>query len=436
MAAKKSYNRYFIIFQEEDKGYGMGPDRPPTGYAKVETRNEKSKVTVYVQNLKPFEPDECLYKCYLISHQDGKGCSAYLGTMNIDDLGKGESSWETGYENAFDSKIPIDKFNGAAIVAEREGAAGVIAPLAGYMSKEKFDWRSVIPVGKQVQEINGEIDTELKEDAKEDEEKVLTEEAAKFQEYEESILETSEVLTEEEDIAVQDAAGAVEPEIKDVENAVQEDIRAEEVKAQETPEIQETQEVIEDKAVPLEREDMSTKEKADSVDKPGDREADSRSKHKEHKYGYSGCLNCYKYDFRRILKKMLEDILDDYEKKDKHKELKDCKLWKVDMEKYKRDGYKMTMYPCYDLVFYPMMYNPLYNYYRYIRKHGHYLFGVKHDKDGKIAAIIYGIPGRNTAYDQPFEGRTGFLKWISWGGDRGYWIMMYDPMTGIIISQK
>lgn len=434
MAAKKSYNRYFIIFQEEDKGYGMGPDRPPTGYAKVETRNEKSKVTVYVQNLKPFEPDECLYKCYLISHQDGKDCSAYLGIMNVDDLGKGESSWETGYENAFDSKIPIDKFNGAAIVAEREGAAGVIAPLAGYMSKEKFDWRSVIPVGKQAQEINDTL-----EEHAEEEEKVLSEEAAKFQEYEENILETSEVLTEEENVALHDGVGVVETETKDDKSAAQEDTRdmTENIQKTEEPrEIQETQEVVEDKAVHSEREDMSTTENADSVGRVDDVKADSRSKHKEHKYEYPCCFNCFKYDFRRILKKMLEDILDDYENTDKHKELKGCRLWKVDMEKYKRDGYKMTMYPCYDLVFYPMMYNPLYDYYRYIRKHGHYLFGIKHDKDGKVAAIIYGIPGRNTASDQPFEGRTGFLKWISWGGDKGYWIMMYDPMTGIIISQK
>jgi hypothetical protein len=94
LSSKKSYNRFFIIFQEEDKGYGMGPDRPPTGYAKVETKNDKSKVTVYVQNLKQFESGECLYRCYLISHQDDKDCTVYLGLMNIDDLGRGECSWE------------------------------------------------------------------------------------------------------------------------------------------------------------------------------------------------------------------------------------------------------------------------------------------------------------------------------------------------------
>jgi hypothetical protein len=429
LAAKKSYNRYFIIFQEEDKGYGMGPDRPPTGYVKVETRNDKSKVTVYVQNLKPFESGECLYKCYLIGHHDGKGCSAYLGTVNIDDLGRGESSWETGYENAFNSSTSIDKFNGAAIIAQREESSGIIAPLAGYMSKEKFDWRSVIPAGKQAQKVN-EDNLESTQDAKEEQE-VLTDEAAKFQEYEESILKPKEPIesekpAESEDVPAEDMAGTSEPETAQIEEDVKEDIRIEENEYENVDEPSKEN-------VAYESEDTDSTETVQKIENADKKDDDIRSKHKEHKHDYH---DYYKYDCRNILRRTLEGILSDYEKIDKHKELKDCSIWKVDMRRYKRDVYKVNMYPCYDLVFYPMVNNPQRNYYKYIRKHGHYLFGIKHGKDGRVAAIIYGIPGRKTSCDQPFEGSTGFTKWVSWDGDRGYWMMMYDPMTGMIISQR
>lgn len=454
MSSKKSYNRFFIIFQEEDKGYGMGPDRPPTGYAKVETKNDKSKVTVYVQNLKPFESGECLYRCYLISHQDDRDSTVYLGLMNIDELGRGECTWECSADNAFDSRVPIDKFNGAAIVVDREGVDRVIAPLAGYMSKEKFDWRSKLAaLKKNAAHIN-------------EEKAEISEEAKKFEAYEKSI----EVPAAEETVtqAKADVIAKVETEKKT------------EAKAQvETAEKVETaaKVAVAEKAEPVEKPETYDKvgaaakpqtvdkfEKVEAVEKGAETETlekmatenihaslredevhpnaenvqdDQRHKHKESKCINHQYLSDAKHNFRHIMRKMLEDILADYEKMDKHKELRDCILWKVDMQKCRRDIHKCGIYPCYDLVFYPMMYNPICNYYNYISKHGHYLFGIKYDKDRKVMALLFGIPGMKKACDQPAGGRTGFLKWVSFGpSEDGYWIMMYDPITGAVITQK
>jgi len=427
LSAKKSYNRFFIIFQEEDKGYGVGPDRPPTGYAKVETKNEKTKVTVYVQNLKPFESGECLYKCYLISHHDDKDSTVYLGIMNIDDLGRGESSWESGAENAFDSKTSIDKFNGAAIVVESEGIEKVIAPLAGYMSKDKFNWRSIIPVAKKVQKEEI-VQVDVYNEAQNIE---LSEEAKKFEEYEQSINE----------IAAKDEYEEIDADSKELNSGMEgietsgipEDIDSEAERVQ-------IYQQVEEEEIPKETE-LKVEEPffyEQPVSRPvAEVDDEIRNKNKEHKYSYSGCMGHNKYDYRLAMTKTLEDILVEYEKIEKHKDLKECMVWKVDMEKCKKDGHKLAMYPCYDLLFYPMMYNPYFDHFKYIRKHGHYLFGIKCDKDKKVLAILFAIPGKNKPCEQPFGGKSGFTKWVSWGGkEDGYWIMMYDPMTGLILSQK
>lgn len=438
MSSKKSYNRFFIILQEEDKGYGMGPDRPPTGYVKVETRNDKSKVTVYAQNLKPFETGEYLYRCYLISHQDGKDSTAYLGIMNIDESGRGESSWESGSEDAFTTKVPIDKFNAAAIIADKSGAETVIAPLAGYMSKEKFEWRSKISKGGYAVEQEAAKKTAEAEENKN--------EAEKFFQYEKEIEETvkadaaaSPVVEEEKPSPV--SAPVVEPEAEPVmkpdegnvlEDADMEEIRGkhkhhEECKKKKHEEHEEHEEC---KHEEHEEHEECKHEEYEECKEEKHEEHEEHMEHKEHEHHED---EDYYINIRLTMCKALEGMLRDYRRMEEHKGLKDCTIWKVDMEKCRRDGYMVRMYPYYDLLFYPMMYNPEVNYFKYIAKHGHYLFGIKHGKKGEVEEIIFGIRGRRRIEDQPFKGRTGFIRWISYSGDDdGYWLMMYDPITGIV----
>ena len=52
MTQKKSYSRYFIILQEDEKGYSLASDKVASGYAKLELKNDKCKISYYVQNLK------------------------------------------------------------------------------------------------------------------------------------------------------------------------------------------------------------------------------------------------------------------------------------------------------------------------------------------------------------------------------------------------
>lgn len=421
MSAKKSYNRFFIILQEEDKGFGVGPDRPPTGYVKVETKNDKSKVTVYAQNLKPYETGEYLYRCYLISHQDGKDSTAYLGIMNIDESGRGESSWESAAEDAFETKVPVEKFNAAAIVADQEGNDAVIAPLAGYMSKEKFEWRSGIIKGGH---ITPDVETADEEVTKEEQK-----EAAKFEEYEKQV---ADAVREREvnNIEIEDEA-----DVQPAQNIIEAEKPEEELRGKHKhKEKHEECEHHEEKEKHEECEHHEEKEEHEECEHTEVQEHHEECEHhEEHEYNKHYYEEYCMMSTRRMMGKMFEDMLMDYDEMEKHKDLKDCRLWKVDMDKCRRDGYMVQMYPCYDLIFYPMIYNPSVNYFKYIAKRGHYLFGIRYGKKKEVMEIIFAIPGKNKPADQPFGGRTGFVRWIPWGRDEnGYWVMIYDPVTGII----
>ena len=52
MASNNEYKRYFIILQEDDKGYEMSPGKTPTGYVKIEIKNNKVRLNAFIQNIK------------------------------------------------------------------------------------------------------------------------------------------------------------------------------------------------------------------------------------------------------------------------------------------------------------------------------------------------------------------------------------------------
>ena len=134
----KKYSRYFLIFNEEDKGFEVSSDKQPTGYTKIETKNGKCKITVYAQNLKP---DRGPYVCYLVDSSKKTAIVAKLGEIAVDDSGKGEVTWQEDAKNILGTGLAFDKFNVAAVVKEGNRLQ---VPLAGYLEKEKVQWRDKI----------------------------------------------------------------------------------------------------------------------------------------------------------------------------------------------------------------------------------------------------------------------------------------------------
>ena len=163
----KKYSRYFLIFNEEDKGFEVSSDKQPTGYTKIETKNGKCKITVYAQNLKP---DRGPYVCYLVDSSKKTAIVAKLGDIAVDDSGKGEVTWQEDAKNILGTGLAFDKFNVAAVVKEGNRLQ---VPLAGYLEKEKVQWRDKISTRsfERQEASKAKEEASLKEEAKKEDKK-------------------------------------------------------------------------------------------------------------------------------------------------------------------------------------------------------------------------------------------------------------------------
>ena len=137
MTTKKSYSRYFIILQEEEKGYSLASDKLPSGYAKFEIKNDKCRVTYYVQNLKK---ETGPYHMILICNKKDIKKIIKLGELNIDDHGRTEVVYEYNNEDIDSSGIGVEKVVGAAIVKFAD--TNIIPVMVGFITTEtQEDWK-------------------------------------------------------------------------------------------------------------------------------------------------------------------------------------------------------------------------------------------------------------------------------------------------------
>lgn len=360
IVTSKKYNRYFIIFQEEDKGFGIALDKQPTGYTKIETRNGKCKITVYVQNLiKGKGP----YICCMIDGSKNPAVVARLGEITVDETGRGETFWEYKEEDIAGTGMTIDKFLVSAVIVEGDK---ILSPLTGYASKEKIEWRE-----KLSRENKKDVEEKIeKEEVKEEE---IDDDARKFIEYEEKIKEQAQREdSKEENKEDNDEREEIEKE-KDYDDEVYEMTR-------------------------------------------GDKnEVKRRRTH------------------ANVFHKILKDFEEAYEICD---DLKGYRWWKIPF----REEYETVQdsnYPYYCTIYHPLMAYPYINYIKYIKKTGHYYFGIKYDENGEVKVIAYGIEGKFSTDEQPYMGMTGFAKWFTIKGkDTGIWTMFYNPYTGCIMIPK
>lgn len=131
MASNNEYKRYFIILQEDDKGYEMSPGKIPTGYVKIEVKNNKVRLNAFIQNIK-FE-DRVEYRLILVS--SAKKTAVDVGKIIIDGSGRGEFSYELEPDNVLKSGLNIRDFNIAAVTC------GASVPLSGYTGRDKTEWK-------------------------------------------------------------------------------------------------------------------------------------------------------------------------------------------------------------------------------------------------------------------------------------------------------
>ena len=112
-----------------------------------------------------------------------------------------------------------------------------------------------------------------------------------------------------------------------------------------------------------------------------------------------------------------------------YEEIKYCKWYKVPVSDL-HEMCNMSNYNRYAVAYYPML-----NYYPYIRQHKYFMLGYKCDKEGNLRYIVYGIPGKRNIDDQPYEGKTGFVTWVSDESrdGSGCWLMFYDFKNSTVV---
>lgn len=418
MAQKKSYSRYFIILQEDEKGYSLASDKVASGYAKLELKNDKCKISYYVQNLKK---EVAPYYMVLICNKKDVKKIIKIGEMNIDDYGRADICYEYPVGNVAGSGISMDKVSGAAIVRVLSG--NIVPVMSGFASTEIPQWKSFEMI-------------EDKDRGIEEEEKVINKESAEeksiFDKYEESIERVKEEEKEALDVPEE------QDDLQQIRNAVIKDENiveaTEEDGEEESPRIPEEEKVSEpsveeereSEPVPLLGEENQDRDDQESIeednkneqsDETSDSEADEY-RNDEEDYPRGGTAKFFKglvKDFDE-----LPGIC---------REIKRCRWYKVPIS-CKEDMQDMRDHDRHRIIYYPMQ-----SYFQYIKKYGHCLIGYKCDKSGEVKYLIYGVPGLKDVKEQPFGGRSGFVTWVPVDKDEtfGYWLMFYDFKTSTIL---
>ena len=420
---KKSYSRYFIILQEDEKGYALASDKLPSGYTKLEIKNDKCKVSYYAQNLKK---ESAPYYMVLICNKKDAKKLLKLGELNIDDHGRAEIYHEYPVDSVGNCGVNVDKVVGASIV--RMMNSNIIPVMSGFASTDIPDWKG-FPM--------------IEEDKKRQEEDRLDK---KVQPTKIEPVQVGPVVAEAPIVAeapVVEEAPIIEanPEPANIFDEYEMQIEAEKEQmplepAQEAKKEQPNNipmEMQEDEDMDIERHKKKYKKGSYEIEHENEcnhknenskYEKHENEKHKEYKKDYpKGSVGTFFMDVAEGFEE-LEDLCC---------EIKRCKWYKVPVHS------PQDMNNCLDYNKYTVAYYPMANYFQYIRKFGHFILGYKLDKESKMKYLVYGIPGTKSRADQPFGGKSGFVTWVPLKeGDEdedsyGYWLMFYDFRSSTIV---
>lgn len=482
MAHKKAYSRYFIILQEDEKGCALASDKQPSGYAKIEIKNDKCKITYYVQNLKK---DKEPYYMLLICNKKDMKKLINIGILNIDDHGRAEITFECNIDNIGSTGISTEKISGAAIIKKVNDR--IIMPMSGFASTDiPGDWKSYVIVEhenkreaeeeRKKEEVN--INEEIKNNPEKEEEKKVIEEMKIEVELEDNVRTAEEEITEGNSIDFKEYEDMIEKEkdrekvkeevieekveennrdtieaepITEKEGSEEEPITEKEIVKEEPimergiveeepiagSEIIEEEpitgsEIVEEEPITergiVEEEPMSEKERIEEDYKEVENNEDPMTEQevineviKEEDYP------------RGSVGEFFEAVVDGFEEtRGVCPEIKKCKWYKVPVANFDVMC-NISNYNKYTIIYYPMI-----NYYPYIKKYGHYMVGFKCDSQGRMKYLVYAIPGTKDKPEQPYGGKSGFVTWVPEKSKdnretHGYWIMFYDFKNSIIV---
>ena len=462
MASKKSYSRFFIILQEDEKGHGLSSDKAPSGYTKIEVKNNKCKLSYYVQNLK--KSDTSYYMALICDKKDIKNIIK-LSKMNIDEHGRADIVCEYDGNNIGNVGVSVESISGSAIIAMN--GKNVKSIMNGFITPDvSNEWRKYEVITEQnlVREIN-----EVKFD---EYEKKIEEKKVEETKLDVSKIRKENTLDENVSVEKQSPKLDVKNENDVVKSQEDEKISIENVYENiKNGSIELTEKELEDLLRHKKKNKKSDKEycecdecnecdeyddkkhKDKKEDKKEDKECEEYEEKekihkKEKKVDYEECYECkenknkdkkeFDIDFKHednimenknAMNNFFKEIVNDFEEVEGFNDIRNCKWYKVKIYQLE-DMYCMNDYKKYTVIYYPMI-----CYYPYISKYKHCMIGHKHDKDGNLKYIVYAIPGNKSEEEQPYGGKTGFVTWMpnKEKTDYGYWLMFYDFKNSTVV---
>lgn len=410
MASNNRLYRNFVILQEDERGYSNSSDKTLSGYSKIEAKGDKCKISFYAQNLK--KDNENYYMMIVCCKKDMKQI-VNLGPIEVTDTGKAEATKEYNVSNIGGLDIQFDKISGTAIAKFKDGIP--IFVMCGFLNGQQptENWKNYTVVKAKEVRLRATEKVAEKEHKKEprkpelkvekSKDKAIENHVVEAKVNEDIILEKTERIEEEKEEAVKEATKeATKEAIKEVVEEVVE-----------VKEVQEVENVEEARRRYFQRENLRGKFEDYEDEIEASKEFDP----------VSGKI-------RGSIGEYFESIVEGFDRDyDSIDELKYTKWYKIPVHDL-HEMCNMSNYNKYTLAYYPML-----NYYPYIKKYGYFMLGYKCDSQGNLKHIIYAIPGKKDKDEQPYDGRTGFVTWVSLNGkDRdGCWLMFYDFKNSTVV---
>lgn len=402
MASNNRLYRNFVILQEDERGYSNSSDKTLSGYSKIEAKGDKCKISFYAQNLK--KDNENYYMMIICCKKDMKQI-INLGPIEVTDTGKAEATKEYNVSNVGGLDIQFDKISGTSIAKFKDGIP--IFVMCGFLNGQQpsENWKNYTIVKAKEVRLRSTEKVVEKEHKKEPRKPEIKVEKPKEKSKENPIVEAKideNIIIEDTKRAEEEKEEAAKEEVKEVVNEVVE-----------VKEVQEVENIEEARMRYFQRENLRGKfedyeEEIESV-----KEFDPINGR------IRGSIGEY-------FESIVEGFNRDY---DSINDLKYTKWYKVPVHDL-HEMCNMSNYNKYTLAYYPML-----NYYPYIKKYGYFMLGYKCDSQGNLKHIIYAIPGKKDKDEQPYDGRTGFVTWVSLNGrDRdGCWLMFYDFKNSTVV---
>lgn len=387
MASNNRLYRNFVILQEDERGYANSDDKTLSGYSKIEAKGDKCKISFYAQNLK--KDNDKYYMVLICSKKDIKQI-VNLGPLEVTDKGKGEVTKEFNVSNIAGLNLDFDKISGAAIVKMNNDSP--IFVMCGFLNGQQptDNWKGyTIVKTRDVRSTKSNIIKDSKKEIKKND--------SKKRKVKEESLSENEAKEEEKPI---------------IENPIRDEV---EVKI-------EPEETKKEFAESEESEIIKENEPKENLRGKFEDYEDKIEANKE--------FDPINGKIRGSIGEYFESIVDGFERDtDSIDELKYTKWYKVPVHDL-REMCNMNNYNKYTLAYYPML-----NYYPYIKKYGFFMIGYKCDSKGNLKHIIYGVPGKKDKDEQPYDGRTGFVTWVSIknNANNGCWLMFYDFKNSTVV---